>query len=332
LVNGFQYTRAGTFRVTKGWELASKKKVYLAFSVENPEVVSTGTSPTGFTIFGLQNSASGNPGAAGSNCAVDRTVAALAPCSTFASGLSIDAAPDIIGKVAIEPGWGHFEIAGIGRFFRDRIVTPAASAAALITANSNAGSNHTTPGGGVSFNAVLPVAPKKVDIVLATLAGRGVGRYVGAPDVTFRPDGRLEPMLTGSAYAGVETHPSPKLDVNVYFGDVYIKRNTYITGGTALLPTGTGYALVSSDLRACNEEIPVTGQACAANNKNIYEIAPGFWYRFYRGPAGTLQFGAYYSYYYRSTWAGRVTATGAGPLPIHASESEILTSFRWYFP
>ena len=176
--------------------------------------------------------------------------------------------------------------------------------------------------------------------VIKRCARRGIGRYgtTGIPDATFRTDGRLEPIMAYTGSDGIETHPSPKFAFNVYFGDEYTRRTVFTPTGSAA-PT-TGYGLLTAVLRGCNQELPtitsavgvtpVTTFGCAPANKNVYEIAPGFWYRFYRGPAGTLQFGAYFSHFYRSTWAGR--STGATPLPVNASQNEILTAFRWYFP
>ena len=43
---------------------------------------------------------------------------------------------------------------------------------------------------------------------------------------------------------------------------------------------------------------------CAANTRNVIEGTIGFWYRFYKGPKGTLQFGPQYSYIVRNTWSG----------------------------
>jgi hypothetical protein len=34
---------------------------------------------------------------------------------------SFNYAPDLIAKAAYETNWGHFEVFGIGRFFRDRV-------------------------------------------------------------------------------------------------------------------------------------------------------------------------------------------------------------------
>jgi len=33
---------------------------------------------------------------------------------------STDIAPDTVAKIAVEPGWGHYELYGIGRLFRSR--------------------------------------------------------------------------------------------------------------------------------------------------------------------------------------------------------------------
>jgi len=328
LIVGFHYTRQTGVRVYKNWNLADKKKVYFAFAVENPETTSAGVTPAGFTFFGLQGNGSGNPAAAGNNCAVDRTVAGLAPCSTFASNLSIDSVPDLIAKAAIEPGWGHFELAVIGRTFRDRFgPTPAAATGAFLI-----GSNHSVQSAGVSANAVLPVVAKKVDVVISTLAGRGIGRYstTGVPDVTFRPDGRLMPLYSWQGSVGIETHPSPKWDFNVYLGDEYTQRTQYFSPGVA--NPVSGYGVFNANLVGCEFEIAPTGAACAASNRNVWQVSPGFWYRLYRGPAGTIQYGMYYSHFRRYLWSGFRNAAGTLRGAPIADQDEILTSLRWYFP
>ena len=63
----------------------------------------TGTNGTG-SLSGTVNSS--NPGGSG-----------------FSSGTnySDDVAPDIIGKVAWDPGYGHYEAYGLMRFLHDRV-------------------------------------------------------------------------------------------------------------------------------------------------------------------------------------------------------------------
>lgn len=343
LVVGWHYTRQGGFRVYKKWDLSDTKKVYLAFAAEEGQTTVAGATPTGFTIWGLQGSNTISLGSP-ANCnnapiaggvINGVTTTGTAPCSTFASGLSINAAPDLIGKLAFEPGWGHFEFGVLGRFFRDRVaLTPVVGGAVANAGFASSGTNHTTPGAGVSFNAVLPVVAKKVDVVVTTLGGRGIGRYSpNTTDVTIRPNGQLQPLMGYSGAIGIETHPTPKFDFMIYAGDEYIGRSPYYTGGTVLLPTGVGYGLISANQSGCQVEIPLAGQACAVSNRNLMEFSPGFWYRFYKGPAGTIQYGMFYSYQRRAVWTGNQVATGTpvfgGPT---GQQHEILSAFRWYFP
>jgi hypothetical protein len=72
--------------------------------------------------------------------------------------------------------------------------------------------------------------------------------------------------------------------------------------------------------------MPTTAQPCQAQNRNLWEVEPGFWYRFYKGESGTLAIGASYSYTHRGTWAG---LDGLQPNGI---ENMVMTSFRYYIP
>jgi hypothetical protein len=66
----------------------------------------------------------------------------------------------------------------------------------------------------------------------------------------------------------------------------------------------------------------------------LIEGSLGFWYRFYKGPRGTIQFGSQYSYYVRHTWEGVAPASGpgAGVSSPHSVENMWFTSFRYYLP
>ncbi|HEX9121386.1 MAG TPA: hypothetical protein VF840_12680, partial [Terriglobales bacterium] len=146
LTVGWHYTRQSGFRVYKKWDLSDKKKLYLAFAAEEGQTTSSGATPAGLTIWGLQGNQTISPGGGAANCSNAPVAAAvatnlgLAPCSTFASNLSINAAPDLIGKVAFEPGWGHFEVGVLGRFFRDRVATGLVTAGTPpVTTTTNAG-------------------------------------------------------------------------------------------------------------------------------------------------------------------------------------------------
>ena len=56
---------------------------------------------------------------------------------------------------------------------------------------------------------------------------------------------------------------------------------------------------------------PALLQNCTGDTRNLIEGTVSFWYRFYKGPKGTMQFGMQYSNYVRNTWRGLPTGTGA---------------------
>jgi hypothetical protein len=104
-VAGFDYTRNWQLRVVKDFGSWAS----FGLSVENPaELVysSTGAVANGGNVGGfLVNYAN-----VGSNFLATGT-----DPTTFAP----DVAPDIIGKAAFDPGWGHYEVFGIARFFNE---------------------------------------------------------------------------------------------------------------------------------------------------------------------------------------------------------------------
>jgi hypothetical protein len=319
---GYNWARQLGARVTKNFA----NKVWLAFSVENPETA-TNVSNAPANILGLNTSTN-----------------ALAPSGLIvlnnvpgANGVSTNLAPDIAVKAVFEPGWGHYEIKGLGRFFRDRIAGTAAVP----------GVSNTSYGGGIGASLSLPVIPKKLDIIAQALAGNGIGRYgsgVG-PDVTIRPDGKLVAIRAYQALGGLESHPSDKFDVYAYLGGEYYQRTAYVNpAATSVNASGVGYGSPFINVANCaigfsSGTPPVAtteanfAATCNAQSRYVYEAQPGFWYRFYRGPKGTLQFGMSYSYTYRQTYPGLLgnsfTATKYEPKGI---ENMVMTSFRYVLP
>jgi hypothetical protein len=245
-VVGYNWARQWGLRFTKNFN----NGVWAAFSIENPETnLNVVNAPAG--IFGFNNSTN-----------------ATSPSSQFtlnntpgANGISTDLAPDLIAKVAFEPGFGHYEIKAVGRFFRDRI----------------AGNNDIQGGGGAGFGAILP-ATKKVDVIFEGLAGRGIGRYGAGigPDVTLRPTGSIVPVEDFQTMAGIETHPSPKLDLYIYGGDEYYGRSAYVNASGK----GVGYGSPLNDVSGCTVESPTSTQACQAQTRTLWQIQPGYWFRF----------------------------------------------------
>ena len=94
---GFSWARQYGFRVAKNLS----NKAWLAFSVENAEATLGGHGASNNFVLGQQGASAGlyNPTA----------------------NYSFNPSPDFVGKLAFEPGWGHFEVFGVFTDFRDRI-------------------------------------------------------------------------------------------------------------------------------------------------------------------------------------------------------------------
>ena len=262
---------------------------------------------------------------------------------------SYNYAPDLIAKAVYEPKVGHFELFGVGRFFRDRIF-PNAQAAVPSALDAYTAK---TQGGGIGANATVSLFAKTLDIGAHILAGNGVGRYSTSalPDATAHADGSLELLVGGSTLGKIEWHPAPRFDLYAYYGGEYDKRAFYATGNYVTTPGPTfgqpilaGYGAPNQVVSGCYTEVLPTTSAngggnvpgaaanCTADNRNIQEGTIGYWFRFYQGSRGTLQQGIQYSYAERHTWEGignPVTGLAGSPKAI---DNMWFTSFRYYLP
>jgi hypothetical protein len=161
------------------------------------------------------------------------------------SGYTVNKAPDIIVKAAIDPGWGHYEVFGLFSDFRNRVYPCGVVGSTLTdtvpgttslpcpidgtTAPSAAGAfNDTRTGGGFGANFRLPIVPKKLEFAFQGLAGDGVGRYGSAQiaDLTFRPNGTEALIRTAHGMSGLELHTT-KWDAYAYAGAEYGARAAY---------------------------------------------------------------------------------------------------------
>ena len=121
----------------------------------------------------------------------------LSPAANYAFNPS----PDVVAKLAFEPGFGHYEIFGVYSRFRDRIF-PCEDIASTTLCGGSAkrGSqcfgayNSSKNGGGFGANARWSFAHKHVDFGLHGFGGSGVGRYGtgGLPDISVRANGTLD--------------------------------------------------------------------------------------------------------------------------------------------
>jgi len=221
-------------------------------------------------------------------------------------------APDLLAKVAFEPGWGHFEIKALGRFFRDRIAS---------TTTTN-GHTNISEGYGIGFGALMPFASKKLEVSLEGLFGQGIGRYgtSGLPDATLNPiSGALRPLRQAKIMGGLLYHRSSRLDLYTYGGDEYAGREAFVS------PTGTaaGYGSPLVSYTGCTNEVALN--SCSGANRNIYEVTAGYWYRLFGGEFGRIEQGNQLVYIHRNLWSG------VGRTP-QGSDIVAYTSLRFDLP
>jgi hypothetical protein len=318
---GFSWARQYGFRITKGFG----DKLWLGLSVENPQATLTAHGNAANFVLGSLGNSGGLYNA-------------------FNGLYSFNPGPDIVLKAAVEPSkWSHFEVFGLVDEFRDRIF-PCATATSTsvcngVTGPSAAGAvNKSTNGWGAGANGRVSLFNKHVDIGAHGLGGQGIGRYgtVGLSDATVRPDGTLALLRQFQALGTLEFHAS-KLDIYGNAGAEYAEKYWQLnSSGKAV---GYGSPLFSNS--GCSTELPpgttnngftpTSPGSCTGDTRNLIEGTLGFWYRFYNGPKGRLQWGPQYSYIVRNTWAGAGTLKGTFSQP-HGIENMFFTSFRYYLP
>jgi len=86
--------------------------------------------------------------------------------------------------------------------------------------------------------------------------------------------------------------------------------------------------------RSANQPVqPVVRLQLRWNIRLIQEPTLGFWYKFYQGPKGRVQFGLQYSYLTKSAWSGRGgVAAGGTAISPKEIDNMIFTSLRYYIP
>lgn len=314
---GFVYVRQYGLRLSQNFH----NKFWLAASVENPQILNVGGIVSNNFLIG-------QPGVGGgliNNCAATTNGSTVSgACANY----SFNVAPDIIAKVVAEPGYGHYELFGIARFFRNRIY-PGATA----TPPTSAGAfNEVKTGGGIGGSARIPTFHKKLDLGLKGLYGDGVDRYGATQlaDITAKPNGQIAVLHGFSALATVELHATPRLEVYANYGGDEAFRNAFTTGAGA--PAGYGNRNVIFPPTCSVEPLPGGSFApgglpgvCGQSTKSVQEGLIGYWYDFYKGPKGRLRQGLEYGYIDRKIWSG----IGVAP---KGNDNMFWTSFRYYLP
>jgi hypothetical protein len=261
-VPGFVWERQYGFRVTKTFEHAA-----FGIAAENPELLYSATlaGNTPYAVLGSAGANGGNYNAAISNCSpstsivnytnqvnggidtylpVYKTVNSCANISNY----SFNVMPDIIVKAAFDPGIGHFEIFGVGRYAHEtvypgettngnlyggltdittgKVVTPALTTAGYY--------NNSIALGGLGASGRVFLLGNKLTLGLKGLYGPGVGRYGASTlsDVTSASSGEFSPLHNLSALSTVEIAATPRLTLYANYGGDYASRSSW--SGTTL--------------------------------------------------------------------------------------------------
>ncbi|WP_158930991.1 hypothetical protein [Acidisphaera sp. S103] len=296
-VVGFNWERQPELRVVKDFD---DHKLWAGLSIESPQSL---FSPSG-----------------GNNCLTGATTATAigggAQESDQCGGSNVNSiqqysdtnAPDIIAKVAADPGWGHYELYGLLRFLDGSVAV----------ASNGSGRNFQTTGEGVGAGMILPLVPKILNFQVSGLIGRGVGRYGTSqlPDATFAPNGKIEPLAEYSVMGGFVAHPTPAIDIYAYGGAEGAAQKSY--SGTA------GYGNPDVNLSGCFEELG----SCNAVTSAIVEGTVGAWWRVIKSAYGAAEVGAQYAYVDRNTFAG-IGNTRDSVLSPSTDENMFLFSVRY---
>jgi hypothetical protein len=324
---GFTFARQYGLRLTKDFG----DKVSVAFAMENAQ----GTLTT------HNNAANFLLGEAGASNSYNTT-----------ANYTANPAPDLIAKIAFDPGFGHYEVFGLVDRFSSRVFpcydfdTPGCPAS-LIAPSVLYANNVSKEGGGIGANARWTVANKHIVFGLHAFGGSGVGRYGAAQlsDLSINGNGTVH-LIKGSQALGTLEWHGKKLDLYLYGGGEYADR-TYSTDpyfvsqnattgdwSVTTKPVIVGYGAPTFNNTGCYAETVPTANSgfapgalahCTGDTRVAIEGTTGFWYTFYNGPKGRVRFGTQYSYVTRNTWSGE----GGEP---HGLDSMVFTSFRYYLP
>jgi hypothetical protein len=321
-VVGFNYTRNWQLRFVEQFN----DMVAAGVSVEAPAAIvaaSTATAPlgTGGGFVGANNG--------GTPTVVNGLLVNFSnPGGSFlnsGANFTTDKAPDIIEKIAFDPGWGHYEIFGVQRFFSDNTLSCGPVNCVTGTTMVGSASEKTTFGSGIGGSVLVPIIPKFLEFTGNAMYGKGVGRYGAGQlaDVTIGSDGSLSPLTETTAMVGLIGHPWEGLDVYGYAGIEQVNGNSF-NNGTALFGYGNpGFSNAGCTIVTPSSFNGSTPSSCIANNRRLSDVTAGFWQNVYKGQFGRVAVGAEYEYIKRESFNG-VGGT------VSTYDNVIFTSLRWY--
>jgi hypothetical protein len=276
-VPGFDWLRNPEVRIVKDWD----KKVWLGIEASSPQAIFGGSSITP-TIVSTGCNSQLDPQA---NC-------------------TLDFMPDFTAKLAVDPGWGHFEIFGLARGFRDRITN----------ATPHNDQTYGFSGGG---GMILPIFGDKLQFQANVLYGQGIGRYDAAQlaDATLNPDGSVAPLTGFSIMGGITSHNAIKdLDLYAYAGENHVFNH---------FSDSSGYgnpALLN------NSGCDILNGTCTGSTQlqDVWQVTGGFWHRLYDGDKGIVTWGLQNSYTVDTTAEDSKGVRGKADMDV------TMMSFRYY--
>lgn len=288
-VPGFTWTRQAGIRIVKGFD---HSKYHLGLAFEEPQTLYASAGPNGIVPASVGTITTSVTGGGTNNNATSYTT---------------EIAPDTILKIAADPGWGHYELFGLMRFFQAR------------QSLGTWGTNHVQIAGGGGGSTILPLIKGKLDLQLSGTIGKGIGRYGTSqlPDATFDAAGHIVPLTNLQALGGLVYHPVKTVDLYAYGGtERVLDRADFTVGGK-----GYGYGSPLYNNSGCNIE-GSAATLCVANTRAITQGTVGYWWRALKGPFGTLQNGLQYSYTKRQIFSG----IGGSP---KTDDNIVMLSFRY---
>ena len=270
-VTGLVWARSGSFRVTKSFKYAT-----FAVSAENPQLLYT-ASLAGNTPYAVIGSAGVNGGLlnnaisactpatsivnytnqadlSASGGAVDVAVPVYKTvngCANLAN-ISFNKAPDMVVKIALDPpGFGHYEIFGVGRFFHETVypgettnsnlyggLKDISTGLVIAPALTAAGSfSDSVAFGGMGGSIRIPIMGDKLTFGGKGLFGPGVGHFGDSTlsDATSNGWGGLTPIHNASGLLTLEARPNPRLQLYMYYGGDYAGREDYANSASTSL-------------------------------------------------------------------------------------------------
>jgi hypothetical protein len=323
---GFNFARQYGLRVSK----SLGDKVAVGFSIENDQATVT-------THGNANNYLVGNLGASNSY-------------NTTAT-YSFNPSPDLVAKIAFDPGFGHYEIFGLLDRFTGRVFPCVEFATTSTLCNpggvpappATGAYNSSKEGGGVGASARWTIAHRVTFGVKGT-GGSGIGRYAagGLPDASINADGTIHLIKNLQGLGTLEWHASKKLDIYGYGGAEYAGRSySFDPLAKAGAGANVGYGAPTFANAGCYSEAPPGSGGfapgalanCTGDTRALIEGTAGFWYRFYSGPKGSFRYGTQVSYVTRNSWSGNgsLPAGSAGRSP-NGIDTMVFTSFRYYLP